>query len=334
MFHVNVSINAAPFDGVGSPRVGSEAKFSMQRILQTIPGLVDVTVTREDVTSVQPHSSTVLWHGYRWRVTFTNPAEVTQLRVSPPNCKIPGVSATAIVDTLAIGKIEAVPFKPASPTIGGWVMLFDSPPPTVGGLAAARKASVWERRFYHGSFREAKLIVDSTSAGTIQARYLRVQLEEPAHLTLGEVQVFGESARVVSSHDEGLPMLQAAHSSLHQDQDRLHYIAAESLSAVFAGKQLQGAWTLRIKDKRTAARTDADAMTAPFRRDGTGALVDWTLRVEDTHGTTHSFISGSRIALETVPVSRLFTILMPMYWIRCVLVFVDLLWRASECKTL
>ena len=189
-------------------------------------------------------------------------------------------------------------------------MLFDSPPPTVGGLAAARKASVWERRIYHGTFREAKLVVDTTSGGTVQARYLRVQLEEPAHLTLGEVQVFAESARVVSSHDEGLPMLQAAHNALHQAQDRLHYVSAESLSAVFAGKQLQGAWTLRLRDKRAAARIDTDAMTAPFRRDGTGALVDWTLRVEDTHGATHSFVSGSRIALETVPVSLLFLILL------------------------
>ena len=92
----------------------------------------------------------------------------------------------------------------------------------------------------------------------MQARYLRVQLEEPAHLTLGEVQVFTESARVVSSHDEGLPNLQAAHRSLHQDEDRLHYISAQSLSAVFVGQPMQVSWTLRVKDKRTATRADIE----------------------------------------------------------------------------
>ena len=304
MFHVRVPINAAAFDGVGSPRVGSEAQFSMQRILQTIPGLVDVKVTREDVTSVRPHSSRVLWHGYRWRVTFTNPTDVTQLRASPPDCYIQGINATAAVNTIEVGEIDRVPFEPTGQVIGGWVMLFQSPPPTVGGLAAARKASVWERRIMHGTFRELKLVLDATSGGTVQAQYLRVQLEEPAHLTLAEVQVFAESARVVSTHDEGLPMLPAAHSPLHQGQDRLHYVSAESLSAVFVGKPLQGAWTLRIKDKRAAARKDTDAITSPFRRDGSGALNDWTLRVEDTYGVTHSFVSGSRIALETVPVRR------------------------------
>jgi len=183
-----------------------------------------------------------------------------------------------------------------------WIMVFDEASSLeFGSLAEAKEAAIWKRRMdLHDTIvldaetnpskvREFSFTLPYTE---VVGQWIRIQLEEPAYLTLAEVEIYVEQNRPMSLYDGGSPVSALSHPG------GFPYAPEQSFSSTFIDLPASGFWHLWIYDTQADSEATIDHHSPSLN---VGAVSDWVLHITDTNGIRHSFYMDLVATVKTLP---------------------------------
>jgi hypothetical protein len=287
-------------EDTSSDAPGTGKGESVQSKLEALLHLSQVRVVRSDASHVD---------GYTWTVTFSGSlGDVPQMSVAYDGIanEYPGGQTTTA--TLRDGNDNAwYKYRETLPELqdrlhSAWVMVFDEDASLeFATLADAKAAAVWKRRMdLHDTIildgetnpeplREFSFTLPYTE---VVGQWVRIQLEEPAYLTLAEVQVYVEQNRPLSLYDGGSPVSALSHPG------GFPYAPEQSFASTFMDLSASGFWHLWIYDTQADSEAAIDHHSPALN---VGAISDWVLHITDTNGVRHSFYMDLVSTVKTLP---------------------------------